>query len=140
MPEKHNSAPIFKPVESSYLQCDSSGFGWGVVLNDCIEARGFWTGLDKFKHITFKELKAVRCAIEFFLPEVKGRRLLLHEDNQSVVGVLTHLTSRSQAMMSELRKLFLLTDEHDISIRTIYIRSAANFWADRLSRETENSD
>ena len=140
MPENHNGAPIFKPVESSYLHCDSSGFGWGVVLNDCIEARGFWTGPDKLQHITFKELKAVRCAIESFLPELQGRRLLLHEDNQSVVGVLTHLTSRSPTMMSDLRKLFLLTDEHDISIKTKYIRSAANVWADRLSRETDTAD
>ena len=82
----------------------------------------------------------MRCAIESFLPELKGRRLLLHEDNQSVVKVLTHLTSRSPAMMSELRKLFLLTDENDIHIRTQYIRSAANIWADKLSRETDNSD
>ncbi len=93
-------ASIFKPVESSYLHCDSLGFGWGAVLNGCIEARGFWTGPDKLQYITFKELKAVWCAIESFLLEVKGRRLLLHEDNQSVVGVLTHLTSRSPAMMS----------------------------------------
>ena len=46
-------------------------------------------------HTTFKELKAVRCAIHAFLPELKGRRLLLHEGNQSGIGVLTHLTSRS---------------------------------------------
>ena len=68
VPDKHNGAPIFKPVESSYLHCDSNGFGWGVVLNECIEARGLRTGLDKLHHITFKELKAVRCAIDFFLP------------------------------------------------------------------------
>ena len=42
--------------------------------------------------------------------------------------------------MSELRKLFLLTDEHDISIMTMYIRNATNVWAARLSRETDNSD
>jgi hypothetical protein len=47
VPEKHNGAPIFKPAESSYMQCDSNNFGWGVVINDCIKARGFWTGLDK---------------------------------------------------------------------------------------------
>ncbi len=140
MPEKHNGAPIFKPVESFYLHCDSIGFGWGAVLNDCIEARGFWNRPDKLQHITFKEPKAVRCAIESFLSELKGRRLLLHEDNQSVIGVLTRLTSRSPTMMSELRTLFLLTDEHDISIKTQYIRSAANVWADRLSRETDNVD
>ena len=95
---------------------------------------------DLEEHITFKELKAVRCAIQAFLPELKGKRLLLHEDNQSVIGVLTHLTSRSPTMMCELRKLFLLTDTYDIKIRTKYIRSAANVWADNLSRVTDNSD
>ena len=81
MPKKHNGSPIFKAVETAYLHCDSNGFGWGAFLNDCIEPRGFWSGSDKLQHITFKELKAVRCAIESFLPELKGRRLLLHEDN-----------------------------------------------------------
>ncbi len=81
MPEKHNGAPIFKPVESSFLHCDSDGFGWGAVLNDCIEARGFWAGPVKLQHVTFKEFKTVRYAIESFLPELKGRRLIFHEDN-----------------------------------------------------------
>ena len=36
-------------------------------------------GLDE--HIIFKELKAVRCAIKVYRPELKGKRLLLHEDN-----------------------------------------------------------
>ncbi len=55
-------------------------------------------------------------------------------------GVLTDLTSRSPTMMSEMMKLFLLTDEHDIIIMTKYIRNAANVWADRPSRETDNAD
>ena len=90
-PEKHNGAPIFEAVETSYLHCDSSGYGWGAVFNECVEAKGFWSGKDKEQHITFKELKVVRCSIKPFLPELKRRRLLLHVDNQSVVGVLTHL-------------------------------------------------
>ena len=57
-----------------------------------------------------------------------------------MVGVLTHLMSRSPAMMSKLKKLFLLKDENEIHIRTRYIRSAANIWADKLSRETDTSD
>ena len=92
------------------------------------------------EHITFKDSKAVRYAIQTFLPELKGRRLLLHEDDHSVIGVLTHLTSKSSTMMCELRKLFLLIDTYDIKIRTQYIRSAANVWADNLSRVTDNSD
>ena len=94
---------------------------------------------DLVEHITFKELKAVRCAIQAFLPELKGRRLLLHEDNQSVINVLTHLTSKSPTMMCELRKLFLLIHTYDIKIRTQYIRSATNMWADNMSRVTDNS-
>ena len=43
-------------------------------------------------------------------------------------------------MMCELRKLYLLIDTYDIKIRTQYIRSAANVWADNLSRITDNSD
>ena len=43
-------------------------------------------------------------------------------------------------MMSEMRKLFLLTDAHDISINTKYIRSAANMWAGHPIRETDNAD
>jgi hypothetical protein len=140
VPDCKNGAPIWKPIENAYLHCDSSGYGWGAVLNDCVEARGFWGLPDLGEHITFKELKAVRCAIQAFLPELKGRRLLLHEDNQSVIGVLTHLTSKSPTMMCELRKLFLLIDTYDIKIRTQYIRSAANVWADNLSRVTDNSD
>ncbi len=95
---------------------------------------------DLNEHITFKELKAVRCAIQTFLPELKGKRLLLHEGNQSVIGVLTYLTSKSPTMICELQKLFLLIDTYDIKIRTLYIRSAANVWADNLSRVTDNSD
>ena len=42
-------------------------------------------------------------------------------------------------MMKELRKLWRLLDLEDITLRTRYIRSAANVWADRLSRR-ENQD
>ena len=56
-----------------------------------------------------------------------------------MADVLTHLTSRSPTMASALRKLFLLTDENDIKIRTQYIMNAANIWGDTLSKETDTS-
>jgi hypothetical protein len=40
-------------------------------------------------------------------------------------------------MMDELRKFWELIDTNNMSIRARYIRSAANVWADRLSRETD---
>jgi hypothetical protein len=58
-----------------------------------------------------------------------------------VVAALIKLTSRSPVMMTELRRLWYLLDTNDIHIRPRYIRSVANVWADKLSREldTENS-
>ncbi len=43
-----------------------------------------------------------------------------------MIGVLTHLTSKSPIMMCGLWNFFLLIDTYDIKIRTLYIRSAAN--------------
>jgi hypothetical protein len=43
-------------------------------------------------------------------------------------------------MMTELRRLWYLLDSIDIHIRPRYIRSAANIWADTLSRELDTED
>ena len=51
------------------------------MLNSCIKFRGLWTNPNLQKHVTFKELKADRCAIKAFLPELKGKRLILHDNN-----------------------------------------------------------
>ena len=92
VPTRHNGSPIWKPVETAYLHCDSSSYGWGGVLNEVQEARGFWQGQDRLQHITWKELKAVRRTVESFLPHLRGRRVTLHEDNQAVIGVLSGST------------------------------------------------
>ena len=43
-------------------------------------------------------------------------------------------------MVPELTNIFLLADEHYISLMTKCIRIAANVWADRLNREADNAD
>jgi 8-oxo-dGTP pyrophosphatase MutT (NUDIX family) len=91
-------------------------------------------------YISWKELKAVRLAVPSLPPLLRGRKILLHEDNQEVVAVLSHITCRSLAMMDDLRKLWELIDTNNISIRARYIRSAANVWEDKLSREIDMDD
>jgi hypothetical protein len=140
VPSANNGRSIFSPIETAYLHCYSSRYGLGAILNEQLEARGLWLATDQEQHITWKELKAVRLAVLSFLFLLRGRKVLLHEDNQAVVALLSHLTSRSPAMMDELRKLWELIDTNNISIRARYNRSAANVWAERLSRETYRAD
>jgi hypothetical protein len=105
VPSHANSKNIHRPVESACIHCDSSGYGWGAILNGGLEARGFWGPKDEHRYISWKELKAVRLAVLSFLPHLVGRNILLHQDNHAVCYVLAGLTSRSPEMINELRRL-----------------------------------
>eukprot|EP00873_Tetraselmis_striata_P025467 jgi/Tetstr1/445731/TSEL_033379.t1 len=94
VPSQSNGKPIHRPGETAYLHTDSSGYGWGGVLNGRLEARGFWSSADERQHITWKELKSVRLAVESFLPHLAGRNVLLHEDNQAVSNIWADRLSR----------------------------------------------
>jgi hypothetical protein len=65
---QHNGRSIYKPIETAYLHADSSDYEWGAVLNEDAnyQARGFWSAPDRLQHITWKELRAVRHAVESF--------------------------------------------------------------------------
>jgi hypothetical protein len=51
VPSHANGKNIHSLVESAYIQCDCSGYGWGAVLNGRLEARGFWGPEDEKQHI-----------------------------------------------------------------------------------------
>jgi hypothetical protein len=108
--------------------------------NPYCKARGFWYDDDRQHHITWKELWAVRLAIDSFLPQLRGRNVLFHEDNTAVVATLSKLATRSPVMMTELRRLWHLLDVNGIRIRPMYNRSAANIWACILNRELDRED
>jgi hypothetical protein len=82
-------------------------------------------------------VKAVRHEVESFLPQLAGRNVLMHED-KAIHHIPTRLNSRSHIMMEELRRLWCLLDKNMINLRACYIRSAANVWADKLSRHLDN--
>jgi len=134
---KYIGRAIWRRPDTAILHTDASDLGWGAALNSAAAlppAHGFWTRDEHEWHITCKELVAVRKAVEHFLPQLAGRRVLLREDNQAVVYILTNMVSRSPQLMHELRRLWYLLDTQDIELRAVYIRSAANILADRASR------
>eukprot|EP00854_Cymbomonas_tetramitiformis_P000289 gene289-biopygen203 len=85
-------------------------------------------------HITHLELEAVYKTVQAFLNELESKVVRLYCDNQAVVAMLSHFTSRNPDLMRRMRRLWSLLDLHDIELQARYIRSEANVWADNLSR------
>jgi hypothetical protein len=133
----HTSRPIWLRPDTAVGHVDAGPRGWGGQLNGAqrlLPAAGFWGAADAAQHITYRELVAVRLFVLWYLEALRGRRLLLFEDNQAVVAIITSLTSRSPELMAEVRRLIAVLDLHDISLRAVYIRSADNVVADLYSR------
>ena len=98
---------------------------------------GYWSTQEReLLHITEKELLAVRKGVSMHAEELRGRVVRLWEDNQAVVHILKSKTSRSPALMQELRQLLDLLRELDIVLLPQYIRSALNP-SDYFSRLTD---
>jgi len=140
VPQKWNGREIWRAPNSALMHCDASKIAWGGVLNNELPARAFWSASERNLHITHLELAAVYNSVRSFLPWLKNRTVLLREDNMAVVHILTNHTTRSHGMMQLLRQLWYLCDTNNIELRPQYIRSAANIWADRLSRDLDIND
>ncbi len=122
---------------------DAGWLGWGGDLKSSRSVppvAGFWSEAEAREHITFRELRAVRYHIEHYLEHLRGRRLLLHEDNQAVVAMIASLTSHSPLLMAEIRLLVQALDLADVELRLIYIKSALNVIGNRQSRLAASRD
>ncbi|KAK3268079.1 hypothetical protein CYMTET_23396 [Cymbomonas tetramitiformis] len=129
-----NGRKIWRSPTRAKVHTDSSMTAWGGVLNLKFPARGFWPDKMRNWHITHLELEAVYKTVQAFLQELEGKAVRLYCDNQAVVAMLSHFTSRNPDLMRRMRRLWLLLDLHDIELQARYIRSEANVWADNLSR------
>ncbi|KAK3283385.1 hypothetical protein CYMTET_8913, partial [Cymbomonas tetramitiformis] len=81
-------------------------------------------------HITHYELEAVFKTVRSFMHELGGKVVRLYCDNQAVVAMLSHFTSRNPELMRRMRRLWLLLDLHDIELqaRLAYGWRGENNW------------
>ena len=110
------SRAIWRSPVDETLHCDASHLAWGGVLNGTVPAHGMWTGRACGRHINFLELLAVHRTLQAFLDRLRGKSVLLWEDNMTVVHVLTNRTTRSPELMHLLRKVWLLIDSAGIQL------------------------
>jgi hypothetical protein len=67
-------------------------------------------------HITLKEIVAVHSDIAVYQDDLRDSMVCLWEDNQAVVHIILNKTSRSPALMGELRGLMEVLESLNITI------------------------
>ncbi|KAK3276674.1 hypothetical protein CYMTET_15272 [Cymbomonas tetramitiformis] len=65
-------------------------------------------------------------------PQARGKRILVRRADTA--------DARNPELMRRMRRLWILLDLNDIELQARYIRSEANEWADRLSRDRDLDD
>eukprot|EP00168_Porphyra_purpurea_P020480 TRINITY_DN863_c0_g1_i8.p1 TRINITY_DN863_c0_g1~~TRINITY_DN863_c0_g1_i8.p1 ORF type:complete len:496 (-),score=36.89 TRINITY_DN863_c0_g1_i8:1016-2503(-) len=124
------------------MHTDASGTGWGATWAEAVPARGFHEGARRHLHINLLELGAVRLGLLSFVDFLKDPTTLvqLKTDSRVVMHFINSGSSRSKAVMHELRRLLAVCRALGVTLRAEYLPSAVNVWADRLSRATDSTD
>lgn len=124
------------------LTTDASGTGWGATWDGLGPARGFHSPSRKKAHINLLELGAVRLGLLPFVDFLRQPETIirLRTDSLVTMHVINTGSSRSDALMRELRRLHRVCLALGVTIRAEYIPSALNLWADRLSRTADSTD
>jgi len=132
---------IWPGSASMLLDTDASRLGWGAVLNQAAEARGYHSADRNGLHINCLELGAITLALQSFRALIPaGTVIRLRTDSMVALGVLEAGSSRSPVLMAQYRALHELCDAMRVELRVEHISSVLNDWADRLSRENDSTD
>lgn len=137
-----NGRALWPPAPHATMHTDASNTGWGATWNQLVPARGYHTAARKHMHINLLELGAVRLGLLSFVDFLKRPETVLRlvTDSQVVMHVVNSGSSRSKAVMAELRRLREVCEAHGVTIRAEYLPSALNLWADALSRSNDSTD
>ena len=135
---------LWRPPASATLHTEASGACWGgglTIDGTRYEARGRFGPADAPKHINAKEVLAVTLSLlsnDDKLPAGTVVRLFI--DSRVALAVITGLSSRCPALVSELRRLHAVARRLSGGLDGEWIPTAVNAWADALSRDEDRTD
>ena len=89
-----------------------------------------WVGAQLNHLIAWKELAAIIMASLTWGDQWKGKRVLFHCDNQTIVYSWQNSSSRSLAIMGLLRRLLLIAAKGNFAIRLLHVPGTDNSIAD----------
>lgn len=111
----------------------SGGLGFGIYFQGHW-LNGSWPSHLSDRSIQWKELYPIALACLLWGPLWRGKKLLFHCDNQSVVDVWAKGSSRDPLLMHLVRSIFFCAASHQFSVLVSHIRGTDNSIADALSR------
>ena len=133
-----NSSSIIPQIKSILssdlcLYTDASGMGLGAVFyNDWIQA-----GWDEFHanlDVDVQELFAILAAAYTWGHKWKGQRIIFLTDNEPITCIWDKGSTPTPALMTLVRKLFLIAVQNQFSVAFKHIPGKLNPIADALSR------
>ena len=138
--QSHNGVAMIPPPwsDSSALNVytDASGLGMGGYYHPEWFSTPYLASLSDATSysINWRELYAAVTALATWGPQMVGRNVYFHIDNQAVVAALTKHYSPAPHLMALVRAWCLLLVQYDVNPRPIYIHTDLNIDADDLSR------
>lgn len=121
------------------LFSDASNTGWGAT-DRRRKIYGFWDTKQESLHINYKELLAVKYALENLASERQNCRILLSVDNTTAISYINKMGGVRFAKFNVLAKdIWQWAKKRNILLLASYIVFADNTEADRLSR-IQNED
>ena len=134
------------------VHTDAAELGWGGTSGPdegagkegLLADSGIWDAEERKTSITLRELRAVTLVLGRGIGvDVQNRdvkRVRLWIDNQGAKCVIGKMSSKSRALMQELRVLNRLIKRLGISLAPEWLPSAQNYFADKHSRTWDPGD
>ena len=115
------------------LYTDASTVGYGAVYQTHWFT-GKWPEPVTLNSIPWKELFTIYAACFVWGPAWKGKKVLLHTDNEAATFLWDRKSSKCPHLMQLVRKLYLVAARNEFSVALEHISGSSNKMADLLSR------
>lgn len=122
------------------IYTDASQTGCGAwVTNGDLKMQRNWSGMERKKSSTFRELKAVEITLKAFAPKLHNKTVQIFTDNKAVVSIVS-----KGSMVPELHNLsldiFLFCRNSNLSLQVQWVPREHNVQADAISRIVDFDD
>jgi len=126
--------PVIPVIRDLEVVSDASGtIGYGAFF-DQEWFNGVWVDTQTTQSIAYKELFPIILAAHIWGPRWERLHILFRSDNEAVVSILNHRTSKVPILMRLMRSLLLAAARFNFSFSSQHIPGVHNSIADALSR------